>query len=81
MKCYLLQCMSPQTALPRHAVIANSGQLTRQERSRGRCRRKVESDPSRTSGLISTETASSRQPLRCQCAWCVSCSQQCDGAE
>ena len=32
-------------ARPRHAVIANSGQLTRQERSLDRWRRRAESDP------------------------------------
>src|SRR6266568_2418828 len=41
--------MSPLIALPRHAMIANSGRLTRQERSLGRCRRRAESDPERTS--------------------------------
>src|SRR5436305_11651003 len=38
-------------ALPRHAVIANSGQLTSQERSLGRCRRGAETDPNVWSGV------------------------------
>src|SRR5216684_7879830 len=35
-------------AFPRHAAIANSSPLTRQERSLGRCRRRAESDPTQT---------------------------------
>jgi hypothetical protein len=48
-------CDKDRVALPRHAVVANSGQLTRQERSLGRRRRRAESDPDVWSGRASQE--------------------------
>src|SRR5439155_18264228 len=44
-----------ELALPRHTVIANPGQLTRQERSLGRRHRRAESDPNVWSGRASQE--------------------------